>query len=357
MFKKIFGKKRKSKAPKGFHSISIKDVVRETSTTVKIILNIPSELQQTFDFVPGQYINFAIDINGKQERRSYSICSGKEEDLAVAVKQVENGKVSTWFNQEAKAEMEVLVSAPEGNFIRKSEDKNIVAIAAGSGITPILSMAKNIEKLGGNLRLFYGSRTEESILFKSEIDALSNTFAQHFLSSETREGYESGRISKENFTEIIKGDLSILKADGFFLCGPEQMIFDCVEILKMFGVEEEKIHYELFTTPTLFKSETADSGVDFQGTAKVEVHLDDDSVEFEVTADGATILDKVIDEGLDAPYSCRGGVCSACKAKVTEGKVKMDLNYSLTDQEVADGYTLTCQAHPCSEKVVITYDV
>lgn len=357
MFKKLFGKKGKTKTPKGFHSIRIKAIVRETTETVKVVLDIPSELKSDFDFVPGQYINFAIDINGNQERRSYSICSGKDEDLAVAVKQVENGKVSTWFNKTAQADMEVLVSVPEGSFIRKSEAKNIVAIAAGSGITPILSIAKNLDKIGGNLQLFYGNRTEETILFKSELEALNNTKVVHYLSGETKDGYQSGRIHKEAFTEVVKGDLDILKSDGFFLCGPEQMIFDCVEVLKMFGVNEDKIHYELFTTPTLFKSETANDGVDFQGTAKVEVHLDDDSVEFEMAADGPTILDKVTDEGLDAPYSCRGGVCSACKAKVTEGKVKMNLNYSLTDQEVADGYTLTCQAHPCSEKVVITYDV
>lgn len=357
MLKKLFGK-QKTKAPKGFYEVHIQKIEKLTEDTVKVTLEIPGDLQSKFAFEPGQYINFAIDVDGKSLRRSYSICSGPGDAISVAVKRVENGTVSVWFNNTAQEGQTVLVSTPEGNFTRPKTAQSIVAVAAGSGITPIMSMAKAAENDNTSVELFYGSRTEKDIIFKSELDQLTKTTVHHYLSGEQKDGFNNGRITKESFTEVIKANLELLKADGFFLCGPEQLIVDVAEVLKLFGVPEEKVHYELFTTPVLLASKTeTTSGEGFEGVSKMTVLLDDEEIKLELDANGPAILDAVNDMGYDAPYSCKGAVCCTCKAKVLEGKATMKLNYSLTDNEVEEGYILTCQAHPASEEVKITYDV
>jgi len=347
LFKNLRGKS--SKAPKGFNFTTIKAVERLSNDTVKVVLD------ASFDFTPGQYINVSIPINGKEERRSYSICSGKNESLAIAIKEVEKGTVSKWFNQEAQAENEIAISNPEGNFTKPSDAKNIVAIAAGSGITPIMSISKQIESEGGNLRLYFGNRTEKDIIFRNEIDALEKTNPVYFLSREEKDDCEHGRITKQVLIDEFKKDLSLLRADGFFLCGPEEMIVDASEALEMFGVAKDKVHFELFTTPVLMKQEETTDASDFKGTSTVTAVVDGEEETFELDS-SKTLLSGALDEGVDAPYSCRGGVCSTCKAKVTEGSASMKINYSLTDQEVEEGFVLTCQAHPTSEKLTFNFD-
>ncbi|MDB2656860.1 2Fe-2S iron-sulfur cluster-binding protein [Crocinitomicaceae bacterium] len=346
LFKSLRGKS--NKAPRGFNLTTIKAVERLSNDTVKVIFN------ASFDFTPGQYINVSIPINGKEERRSYSICSGKNESVAIAIKEVDKGTVSKWFNQEAKAEMEIAISNPEGNFTKPSDAKNIVAIAAGSGITPIMSISKQVESEGGTMRLYFGNRTAEDIIFRSEIDALEKTSPVYFLSREEQDDCENGRITKQVLIDEFKKDLSLLRADGFFLCGPEEMIVGATEALDMFGVAKDKIHFELFTTPVLMKPEETPES-DFKGKSTVTAIVDGEEETFELDS-SKTLLTGALDEGVDAPYSCRGGVCSTCKAKVTEGSASMKLNYSLTDQEVSDGFVLTCQAHPTSEKLTFNFD-
>lgn len=352
----LFGKKEIKKSPKGFHLLKVLNVHRETSDTVKIEFDIPADLRKNYQFKAGQYIDVNIDVDGKDERRSYSICSGKNEPLAIAVKEIANGKVSKWFNQNLEAGTEVSVSEPKGNFTLQEDAKNVVAIAAGSGITPILAIAKDMETKGGNLRLFYGNRTVESIIFKKELDALKNTFTTHFLSQENVEGFENGRITKDHFTEIIKNDLSLLRADAYFICGPEELIIHISDTLKFFGVNEKKIHFELFTPPVLMKQEEVSTSEVFEGVSKVKVFFDGDVVEFDLDGKGKTLLEAATNEGIDAPYSCKGGVCCSCKAKVLKGSARMKMNYSLTDEEVKEGYILTCQAHPTSDTLTITFD-
>jgi ring-1,2-phenylacetyl-CoA epoxidase subunit PaaE len=355
-FNKIFKKENtNSKIPKGFYELEIKEIIHLTDEAIQLIFKIPSELKKEFSFIPGQYVNIIAQINNEECRRSYSICSDIEEDLSIAIKTIEGGKVSNWAKNSLQAGMMLLVSTPEGNFHVKKE-KNIVGFVAGSGITPILSIAKHIEKNDGNLKLFYGNKTEKAIMFKSNLDGLKNTKTSYFLSQETKDNFQKGRLNKENISEIIKQDLSILKADGYFLCGPEEMIMAGTEVLKLFGVDKEKIHFELFTTPTTMKSLETEQ-VSFSGTSQVKIILDEEEINLTLKSDGKTILDAVSNAGYDAPYSCRGAVCCTCKAKIVKGKANMTLNYSLTDQEVADGYILTCQAHPASDELVITYDV
>lgn len=347
LFKSLRAKS--NKPPRGFQFTKIEAVERLSNDTVKVVLD------ASFDFIPGQYINVSIPINGKDERRSYSICSGKGEPVAIAVKEIEKGTVSRWFNQEAKSEMEIAISNPEGNFVRPAESKNIVAIAAGSGITPIMSISKQIENEGGTVRLYFGNKTEQDIIFRNEIDGLDKTSPVYFLSREEKEGFEKGRITKQTLVEEFKADLSLLRSDGFFLCGPEELIVDAREALEMFGVSKEKIHFELFTTPVLMQPETTNDSNDFKGTSSITAVLDGDEETFNLDS-SKTLLDGALDEGLDAPYSCRGGVCSTCKAKILEGSASMKINYSLTDQEVAEGFVLTCQAHPTSENLTFSYD-
>lgn len=356
LFKKIFNKDNAQKKHKGFYALTIQEVKSLTSDSVQIILNVPQDLKETFFFIPGQYINFIVDVNGTEERRSYSICSGKNEPLAVAVKSVPNGKVSNWFLNEAKEGMEIMVSQPEGNFQLKENNQKIVAFAAGSGITPILSIAKSMQAGQGQMELFYGNKTQSSILFHKDILTLDHVKSTFYLSQETKEGFNSGRLDKSAISEIVKKDLEILKADAFYLCGPEEMIKAGVDTLKMFGVSESKIHFELFTTPTIMAPTPKEPSSNFNGESSVKVILDGESIEFKLKSDGKSVLDILDKEGFDAPYSCRGGVCCSCKAKLLEGKATMKMNYALTEEEVAEGYVLTCQAHPASEKVVISFD-
>lgn len=356
LFKKLFSKSSNSKTPKGFFEISVLSIEKLTTDTVKVTLDIPSELKNEFNFKPGQYLDFSVTINGKVIRRSYSICSGANEPIAVAVKEVENGTVSKWFNNEVAAGDTIIVSHPMGTFSIPKTAEKVVAIAAGSGITPIMAFAKDIEAKGKSMELFFGNRTEDAILFRSEIDGLKNTKATYFLSGEDKDGFVSGRIDTTTFSILVKEHLQLLKADAFVLCGPEKMIAEVSDVLKMFGVSEDKINYELFTTPVLLQSKTEIIVNKLEGEAKVTIILDDEKTHFNLAADDVAVLDKANSDGLDAPYSCKGGVCGSCRAKVIEGSCTMTMNYSLTDKEVEEGYILTCQAHPSSPEVVISYD-
>ncbi len=356
-FSKLFGK-TKEVAPKGFEQLMVREVRPLSTDTVEILFEIPNTVKPKYEYTPGQYVNLQVTVDGENHRRSYSICSKPDQPLAVAVKKVEKGIVSNFLNSKIDQGDYIWVSSPEGNFVM-GQEKNIVAIAAGSGITPIMSMAKEIEdKTDTKINLLYGSKTEASVLFKEELKQFKNTNTTYFFSKESVAGAQAGRISKETITDLIKADLSLLKADGFFICGPEELIFTTKEVLELFGVSKDKIHYELFTTPTAPQNTrtpvTEETG--FSGEAKISVTLDGEVFDFKAQSEGRTILDQLMKEGADAPYSCRGGVCSSCKAKVTEGSVKMGLNYSLTDREIEEGYILTCQAHPTSENVKITFD-
>lgn len=350
-----FKKKNKvGKTPRGFYEIQIKHVQHLTKESVKIILDIPSELKDKFHFIPGQYLNFSIMLNGTEYRRSYSICSGTQEDLAIAVKAIDKGIISNWFNTEVKDGQMIFVSPPEGSFKLKDEHKNVVAFAGGSGITPIVSIAKKLQETGGEMHLVYGNLSEEATLFKQVLDELSAVDVRYFYVESDKEEDRRGLLDRENVAKYIQEDLNILKADAFFLCGPLPMIEGVEEQLLLFGVSKEKIKKELFTPPA--PQEVKPLSTDDETASSVTVILEGESIAIDYKPKGKSILDQLNSEGYDPPYSCRGGVCSSCKSKVLEGSAKMKLNYSLTDEEVADGYILCCQAIPTSEKLTITFD-
>jgi len=348
----LFGKKSK-KNHKGFYDLMISKVHKLNSKAVAIEFDVPEELKADFFYEPGQYITLLLNIDNNEYRRSYSICSHPNEPLQIAIKRVENGVVSNWMNDLKDLSKPIPVSLPTGNFTLPKDSKNVVAIAAGSGITPLLSILKSNanEK---DCTLIYGNKSLEEAIFIEDLKKLPLKSTFHFLSREKSASMREGRIDKDSLTLLIKENIELLKNDYFLICGPEEMIHSSRETLQFFGLSEEKIRFELFTTPVKTSDEKKPAA--FDGASTVTVIVDDDEATFELSGKGSSLLDATEEEGLDAPYSCRGGVCCSCKAKVIEGSASMDLNYSLSDQEVKDGYILTCQAHPTSEILKISFD-
>lgn len=349
-----------------FHSLNVKEIKKETSDTVSISFDIPAELKNVYKFTPGQYLTLKLEVNNEECRRSYSICSSSDEDITVAVKKVENGVVSTYLNEVLNVNDKIDVMTPEGNFTLQADQTNkrkFVGFAAGSGITPIMSMIKQLkmDEVESSFTLFYSNKTDNDVIFKDTLEELAgDKLKVNYIYSRQKINNPlfEGRISKSKATELIKADLSCLNADAFYLCGPEEMIFNVKAALEEFGVLDTKIKFELFTTPVLMAEKQENQEVDenFDGEALVTVIYDDEEVEFNLNKDGDSILDAAMDNDMDVPFSCKGAVCCTCKAKVTEGKVIMDANYALSDQEVEDGFVLACQSHPASAKVTIDFD-
>ena len=349
-----------------FHSLKVKEIVKETNDTVSVSFQVPEDLKEAYAFTPGQYLTLKLTINNEEQRRSYSICSSSAEDITVAVKRVENGLVSSYLNEVLKENDEMEVMTPEGNFTLETDQakkRKFVGFAAGSGITPIMSMIKQLsmDETETVFTLFYSNKMESDVIFKHQLDQLAGDnlkinyiYTRQKLNNPLLEG----RIDKSKATELIKADLSCLNADAFYLCGPEEMIFNVKSALEEFGVLNTKIKFELFTTPVLMaeKPKQQEADENFDGEALVTVIYDDEEIDFNLNKDGDTILDAAMDNDVDVPFSCKGAVCCTCKAKVIEGKVTMDANYALSDQEVEDGYVLACQSHPASAKVTLDFD-
>lgn len=337
--------------PKGAHLLDVKSVKSLSDASVQIEFDVPTNLEQQFRFLAGQYLTLELDIKGEKLRRSYSICSGINESLCIGVKAIPNGKVSN-FLQQTKAGDQLKVFEPEGNFVWKPEHKKNVAIAAGSGITPIMSMLKTAGT-NADFHLFYGNKSEQSSLFIEEIRALQNTTTQFYFSQEVKESAIHGRIDDEALRAQIKQNLNLLQADAFFLCGPQEMVESAEKTLAFFGVSPQKIHKELFFVS---EAEAPIEGANYSGKSRVKVMIDGEIAEFEMKGQDKSILELSEKAGLDAPFSCRGGVCSSCRAKVLKGSASMRMNHSLTDAEVAEGYILTCQAHATSEELIVSFD-
>jgi ring-1,2-phenylacetyl-CoA epoxidase subunit PaaE len=349
-----------------FQPLTVREVRRETSDSVSVAFDVP--LGGSFRFIPGQYLTLRTKIGGTEVRRSYSLCSSPlSGELRVAIKQVEGGIFSTWANTELKAGDVLDAMPPMGNFILETEPsarRRYVGFAAGSGITPVLSILKTAleREPESEFVLFYGNRKTASILFKNELEDLKDRYlgrleVHHVLSREDQ-GSDAlfGRLDADRIRYFAEHIPTVTKADGYYLCGPEPMIHAASDVLKAAGVAPEKIHFELFTAaaaPAAAKA-TADKG-SATGDAHVTVVLDGEETHF-TQSSKEFVLDAALDAGADVPYACKGAVCCTCRAKVLEGKVEMAMNYSLTDDEVADGYVLTCQAMPRSERVVVSYD-
>lgn len=355
-----------------FHTLTIKDIRQETPECVSIAFDVPADLQEAFRFTQGQNITIKKTIGGEELRRSYSICSAPmDNELRVAVKKVDNGKFSTHANLQLKKGDVIEVLPPTGRFyteLHSANRKRYAGFAAGSGITPLLSIIKTTLRTepDSEFTLVYGNRNRSSIIFREELEALKNKYMNrfrlvHILSREkTDVPLNYGRINAEKCAELAGKVLDIASSDEFFLCGPEEMIFSVKDFLEAQGVEKKKIHFELFTTPGQ-KKESAissrESGSDTGPKSKITIKLDGVAFDFDLAFNSESILDAALQQGADLPYACKGGVCCTCRAKLVEGEVEMDANYALEPEEVAAGYILTCQSHPRSNKVIVDYDV
>lgn len=357
-----------------FYSLAVADVRRETDSAVCLTFQVPDELQSTFSFIQGQYLTLRATIDGSEVRRSYSICSGVDDkDLKVGIKQIEGGVFSTFANTELKPGDKIDVMPPQGEFyttLDKDNQKNYMCICAGSGITPILSIVKSIlsREPESRVTLLYGNRSSTTVMFKEDIAFLKNRYMSRFnwINILSREQQDAeilfGRVDNHKGGELnSKGLIDIVNTDEFFLCGPESMISEVSRGLRSFGVPEAHIHYELFFA----SAEDAKVAIEkhharaerYSGqVSEVEVTVAGRTLQFELTADGENILDGALKNGADLPFSCKSGVCATCKARVVEGEVEMDLNHSLSPQEVERGMILTCQSHPVSQSVKVDFD-
>ncbi|QLE01009.1 ferredoxin--NADP reductase [Galbibacter sp. BG1] len=343
-----------------FHLLKVKAVHKITPKAVVITFEIPSELQNEFQFIPGQYITIKKELNGTELRRSYSICSGKDEEgISVGIKEMPDGTFSK-YAQTIKVGDELEVHPPEGRFTFEANTQkgdHIAAFVAGSGITPIISIVKEVlQNTDKNFLLVYGNKSLEETMFHSTLLELLKQYpdrlsAQFVYSQTEEEGALFGRIEKSTINFILKNKHKETPFDAFYICGPEAMIETVKATLGENDIAQDKIHVEHFTTSD---DHSAPETIE-EGKTKVKVIIDDEETEIMMDRK-QRVLDAVLEEDLDAPYSCQGGVCSSCVARLTEGKVEMAKNQILTDAEIEEGLILTCQAHPTTATIAIDYD-
>ncbi len=355
-----------------FHPLRIKDIKQETAECVSVHFEVPDNLMEEFLFKEGQNITIRSTIGGEEVRRSYSLCTAPhEKEIKVAIKKVEGGLFSAFANERLKKGDVLDILPPVGKFNAKLKDGqagNYLAIAAGSGITPVISIIKHTlqSQANSSFTLLYGNKSRNSIIFFEELEALKNKYIQrfNFINILSREKTDSdinyGRIDAGKL-EALQVLISYHSFDSIYICGPESMIFGARDFFEELGIDKSKIHFELFTTPgqTNIKNHqpVAVEETEQGPRSAITVKLDGRSFNFSLGHHGEAILDAALRQGADLPYACKGGVCCTCRAKLVEGEVFMDVNYALEPEEVAQGFILTCQSHPRSENVVVDFDV
>ena len=353
------------------HTIKIANIYKETKDCSVITFEIPLELQEEFQYKQGQHLTLKSSIDGKEERRSYSLCSSPiENKWKVAVKKINGGVFSTFVNENLKKGDFLDLMPPNGDFfttVNPTKTKNYIAFAAGSGITPILSIIKTHLALEANstFKLFYLNRSVKSIIFKEEIELLKNKYFDrfeifHFLTKEHRSiELLNGRFTKEKLQVLTNKIIDIPAVDDCFICGPEEMIFLIRDALVTAGLSKDKIHFELFSTGNSEEDKQRITKILEHKVEGTEVTIIDGGKEFHFTMDDDfdNILDGALAAGADLPFACKGGVCSTCRCKIISGTVEMKINYALDENEVAKGLILSCQAVPTSKNVVVEFGV
>ena len=356
-----------------FYPLTVTAVEPETDQAIKLSFGVPPELAATFKYRQGQYLTLQARVNEAPLRRSYSICSGINDDaMQVAIKRVEGGVFSNFANDSLQPGATLEVLPPQGNFYTEldpAKARNYLFISAGSGITPVVSNVKTIlqEEPLSRVTLLFGNQRSNTIMFRDTLSFLKNRYMTRFhwvnILSREDQGADvlNGRLNNRKGAELNRQLIRLGSYDEYFICGPESMISEVSRGLRGVGVAEEHIHYELFAA----SAEDARAVVakhhararDYGGKlSQVTVIMDGRGSQFELSADGENVLDAGLNQGLDLPYSCKGGVCSTCKAKLLEGKVDMDITHGLEPGEIELGFILTCQAHPISDRVVVDFD-
>ena len=348
-----------------FHPLPVR-VHRETADSVSLTFEIPDALRSAFEHVPGQHLVLRADIGGEDVRRSYSICSSASDpEVRVGIKHLPGGRFSTWATQQLRDGDVIDVMAPIGEFTHEPDPTATgfyVGLAAGSGITPVLSIISSILELEPASRclLVYGNRTTTSIMFLEDLEALKNRFPERFqlIHVLSREPHDvplfAGRIDDDKLRRLASTLIDVDQVDGWYLCGPLDMVESAEATLADLGVAPDKVHQELFFDERVDLPET--SGEPAAGMVTMRVTLDGRTSEVAVDPDGPSLLDYARAARPEVPFACKGGMCATCKASVVSGEVRLDKNYALTEDEVAAGLVLTCQAHPVGGDVEISYD-
>jgi ring-1,2-phenylacetyl-CoA epoxidase subunit PaaE len=350
-----------------FHDLRVTEVTHLTDDAVCVTFDVPTELSDRFTYLPGQHVTVRREIDGEDVRRSYSICaSAAGGKLRVGIKQLPGGVFSTFATERLAAGDILQVMPPVGEFtidIDPSRPRKAVAIAAGSGITPVLSLISSSLELEplSSWTLLYGNRTANSVMFLDELEGLKDRFHPRFQLFHilSREGSDipllSGRIDAEKITTIHDRLLGGDPVDGWYLCGPYDMVITARGTLVDLGVAEERIHDELFFAGPLDRASLPPEPPPGEGSVELTVILDGRAVDTRMRPE-TSILDAALRVRSELPYSCKGGMCATCKGRIELGEVRMDKNYALVDSELESGYVLTCQAHPTTDRVVVRYD-
>ncbi len=357
-----------------FHPLRVREIVPDTAEAVIVAFDVPAELREVFSFTQGQYLTLRTEIDGLDLRRSYSICAGVDDgELRVGVRKVKGGVFSNWINAHLKHGDVVNVMAPQGRFFVAIEPlarRHHVGIAGGSGVTPILSTMKTVlarEPLS-RFTLIYGNRQLASTMFKEEIEDLKNRYLarlalHHVFSDEhTDAPLSHGVMNRAKISEFLHSVVPAATIDHAFVCGPFQMNDEAEAALLAAGVPEERIHIERFGVPQPVGGEGPVGAVIHEArpgdaeTARVTIIRDGLKREISFTKDQPSILDAASAAGLEVPFSCTSGVCGTCRAKLIEGEVRMERNFALDKNDLANGFVLTCQAHPLTPRVVLSFD-
>ncbi len=351
-----------------FHRLRVADVRRETPDAVSVAFAVPDEWRAHYAFAPGQYLTLRTELDGEELRRSYSICSGPDDgELRIAVKRVDSGAFSGWANSELRPGDALDVMTPTGRFgvpLAPDEARVHVAFAAGSGITPILSIARAVLAREPHSRffLFYGNRSTADMLFRDALEELKDRFVDrlsvfHVLSREQQDiPILNGRLDADKVRLVLRHVVPAASVDHVFVCGPLGMSEEVEATLQELGVSPERVHVERFVSSYEGKPRPRPAVPAPDAPRRIAALILDGKRSEIPVADDEAVLDAALRAGMDLPYACKGGMCSTCRARVVEGAVRMDLNFSLEPWELAAGYVLTCQSHPTTERVVIDYD-
>jgi ring-1,2-phenylacetyl-CoA epoxidase subunit PaaE len=353
-----------------FYPLSVAKVHNETRDCIAVTFTVPPELQDSFKYQQGQHLTLRASVNDEDLRRSYSICSAVQDGaLRVAIKRTPGGAFSTWANDTLKPGATIEVMPPMGHFnvpLAADQQRNYMAFAAGSGITPVLSIIKTtlLTEPHSRFTLFYGNRASSSVIFKNELMELKDIYLERlnivYVMSREQQDIElfNGRITKEKTQQLLQHWIDIEDYDVAFICGPEDMMHGVSEALQEAGMPKANIKIELFAASIPKHQHKPRPQVDGAAAQQTEVTviLDGNASTFTMAKDKESILDAGLRAGIDMRYSCKGGVCSTCRCKVLDGKVDMDVNYALEDYEIARGFVLSCQSFPTTDRVVVDFD-
>ncbi|WP_432208432.1 1,2-phenylacetyl-CoA epoxidase subunit PaaE [Acinetobacter variabilis] len=348
-----------------FIPLTIKSIQPQTEQAICIAFELSPEHAESFQYQPGQHLTIRHMTEQEELRRCYSICSDTDEDMSIAIKKIDQGQFSTWANENLKVGDVLEVMPPQGVFFQKAAKtggKHYLGFAAGSGITPILSIVKAVlnRQQDATFTLVYGNRSWKQTMFSEQIMDLKDRFKERLqlINIFSRELNDSeifnGRIDAEKLQQLFQAGLIPAETDHCFACGPEEMMNAIETLLPTLGIERNKIHTERFNTGTAPKASTQQ--IESRTEEKVNIVLDGRELIIEVSKQDDSILDAALRAGADLPYACKGGVCATCKCKVLQGEVEMAINYSLEEEEIQKGYVLSCQARPTTQNVRLSFD-